>query len=193
MQLSLSRPAGVSHRWLALGAIVLALVAIGLDATVLTLALATLSKSLGASEAELQWFVTSYTLALAAAMLPSGLLGDRYGRRRVLLGARVLFGAMSVACAYSTTPLEFIVARAVLGVAGAAAIVMSLSVITVLFDEKERPRAMGVWAAGNFLSMPIGPIVGGYLLAHVWWGWVFLMNVPIIVLGVAVVAAFVPE
>jgi len=188
-----SRAVGASHRWLALAAIVLALIAIGLDGTVLSLALPTLSRSLGASEAELQWFVTAYTLALAAAMLPSGLLGDRYGRRSVLLGSLLLFGAMSIACAFSTTPLEFIAARAILGVAGAAAIVMSLSVITVLFDEAERPRAMGIWAAGNFLSMPIGPIVGGYLLTHAWWGWVFLMNVPIIVIGTLVVIAFVPD
>jgi DHA2 family multidrug resistance protein-like MFS transporter len=107
--------------------------------------------------------------------------------------ALLLFGAMSVACAFSTTPIEFIAARTILGLAGAAAIVMSLSVITVLFDEAERPRAMGVWAAGNFLSMPIGPIVGGYLLAHAWWGWVFLMNVPVIAVGILAVAAFVPD
>ena len=193
MKLDLSRPTSVSHRWLAMGAISLALVAIGLDATVLSLALPTLSKSLDASEAELQWFVTSYTLALAAAMLPMGLLGDRYGRRTVLIGALALFGAMSVACAFSQTPIEFIAARTVLGVAGAAAIVMSLSVVTVLFDEAERPRAMGVWAAGNFLSLPIGPIVGGYILAHAWWGWVFLMNVPVIVIGLAAVVRFVPQ
>jgi DHA2 family multidrug resistance protein-like MFS transporter len=193
MRISTSPRARVSHRWLALGAIILALVAIGLDATVLSLALPTLSRALDASEAELQWFVTSYTLALAAAMLPSGLLGDRYGRRRVLLAALVLFGAMSIACAFSASPIEFIAARTVLGLAGAAAIVMSLSVITVMFDETERPRAMGVWAAGNFLSMPIGPIVGGYLLAHAWWGWVFLMNVPVIALGVVAVGIFVPD
>ena len=193
LQLSISRPAALSHRWVALGAITLALLAIGLDGTVLSLALPTLSRSLGASEAELQWFVSAYTLALAAAMLPSGLLGDRYGRRRMMIGALVLFGAMSIACAFSTTPLEFIAARTLLGVAGACAIVMSLSVITVLFDEEERPRAMGVWAAGNFLSLPIGPIVGGYLLAHAWWGWVFLMNVPIVVVGLAAVVAAVPE
>jgi predicted MFS family arabinose efflux permease len=81
----------------------------------------------------------------------------------------------------------------VLGVAGAGAVVMSLSVVTVLFDETERPRAMGVWAAGNFLALPLGPIVGGYILAHAWWGWVFLMNVPVIVLGLAAVTAFVPQ
>ncbi len=193
MQLNLQRPAGLSHRWLAMGAMTLALVAIGLDATVLNLALPTLSKSLGASEAELQWFVTAYTLALAAAMLPMGLLGDRYGRRTVLLGSLALFGAMSVACALSTSPIEFIAARTILGIAGAGIVVMSLSVVTVLFDESERPRAMGIWAAGNFLSLPIGPIVGGYLLTHAWWGWVFLMNVPVILLGLAAVAALVPE
>jgi MFS transporter, DHA2 family, multidrug resistance protein len=184
---------GVSHRWLAMGAMTLALIAIGLDATVLNLALPTLSKSLGASESELQWFVTAYTLALAAAMLPAGLIGDRYGRRTVFLGALLVFGAMSVACALSQTPAEFIAARTVLGAAGAGAIVMSLSVVTVLFDEVERPRAMGIWAAGNFLSLPLGPIVGGYILAHAWWGWVFLMNVPVVVVGIVAVAAFVPQ
>lgn len=192
-ELDVRRPAGISHRWLAMGAMTFALIAIGLDATVLNLALPTLSKSLGASEAELQWFVTAYTLALAAAMLPAGLVGDRYGRRTVLLAALVLFGAMSVACAFSQTPAEFIAARTVLGVAGAGAIVMSLSVVTVLFDEAERPRAMGIWAAGNFLALPLGPIVGGYILAHAWWGWVFLMNVPVIALGLIAVAAFVPQ
>jgi EmrB/QacA subfamily drug resistance transporter len=193
MQLDLQRPTAVSHRWLAMGAMTLALVAIGLDATVLNLALPTLSKSLGASEAELQWFVTSYTLALAAAMLPVGLLGDRYGRKTILFGGLALFGAMSVACAFAQTPAEFIAARTVLGVAGAGAIVMSLSVVTVLFDEAERPRAMGIWAAGNFISMPIGPIVGGYILAHAWWGWVFLMNVPVILVGLVAVTIFVPQ
>lgn len=193
MQLNLQRPGAVSHRWLAMGAMTLALVAIGLDATVLNLALPTLSKSLGASEAELQWFVTAYTLALAAAMLPMGLLGDRYGRRTMLLASLMLFGAMSIACALSQSPIEFIAARTVLGIAGAGIVVMSLSVVTVLFDKSERPRAMGIWAAGNFLSLPIGPIVGGYLLAHAWWGWVFLMNVPVILLGLVAVAALVPE
>lgn len=199
MQAEVSRQAGAlaressSYRWLALGAISLALIAIGLDATVLSLALATLSTALNATEAELQWFVTSYTLALSAAMLPVGLIGDRYGRKKVLVGALTVFGLMSVACAFSQNPTEFIAARAVLGIAGAGAIVMALSVITVLFEETERPRAMGIWAAANFISMPIGPILGGYILAHAWWGWVFLMNVPVIVIGLIAVFAFVPE
>ena len=184
---------GVSHRWLAMGAMTLALLTIGLDATVLSLALPTLATSLKASESQLQWFVTAYTLALAAAMLPAGLLGDRYGRKTVLVGALLLFGAMSIACAYSPDANVFIAARAVLGVAGAALTVMSLSIVTVLFSESERPRAMGIWAAGNFLAMPLGPIVGGYVLAHFWWGWVFLMNVPVVAVGLIAVAMYVPQ
>ena len=183
----------VSRRWLALGGISVGLLAVGLDATVLSLALPTLAGALHASESELQWFVTSYTLALTAAMLPAGLLGDRYGRRAVLLGGLVVFGIASAACALAPSPLALIVARAVLGAAGAAMIVMALSVITVLFDEAERPRAIGVWGAANFLALPIGPILGGWMLANVWWGWVFLINIPVVVLGMVVVALVVPE
>jgi len=193
VQLTNSRLAGVSHRWLALGSLTLALITIGLDQTVLSLALPTLAGALKATESQLQWFVTAYTLALAAAMLPAGLLGDRYGRKTVLVGAIVLFGAMSIACAFAPDANAFIAARTVLGIAGAALMVMSLSVVTVLFSETERPRAMGIWAAGNFLALPLGPIVGGYLLAHVWWGWVFLMNVPVVLVGLVAVMAFVPQ
>lgn len=181
------------RRWWALGALVLAVVAIGLDATVLNLALPILAGSLQASEEELQWFVTAYSLALAAVMLPAGLIGDRYGRKTVMMVALLVFGLASAACAYSPAPLFFIAARVVLGAAGAAIIVMSLAVVTVLFDETERPRAVGVWAAGNFLSMPLGPIVGGWMLSHFWWGWVFLMNLPVTLLGIGVVLVFIPQ
>ncbi len=191
-QLDSRRFDGVSRRWLAMGALTLALIAIGLDQTVLNLALPTLSASLHASESQLQWFVTAYTLALAATMLPAGLMGDRYGRKKILLGAIVLFGVMSIACAYAPNAEAFIAARTVLGIAGATLMVMSLSVVTVLFAEAERPRAMGIWAAGNFLALPLGPIVGGYILSHFWWGWVFLMNVPVVLIGLIAVAVFVP-
>ena len=187
------RRGGISRRWLAMGAMTLALITIGLDATVLSLALPTLSNALHASESQLQWFVTAYTLALAAGMMPAGLLGDRYGRKIILVAAILIFGVTSIACAFAPDANAFIAARAVLGVAGAALTVMSLSVVTVLFDEAERPRAMGIWAAGNFLALPLGPIVGGYVLAHFWWGWVFLMNVPVALIGLAAVSVFVPE
>jgi EmrB/QacA subfamily drug resistance transporter len=168
-------------------------VAVGLDVTVLSLALPTLTSALHASESQLQWFVTAYTLALSVAMLPAGLLGDRYGRKRVMLTALVLFGLGSIACAYAPSPEVFIAARAELGLSGATLGVMALSAITVLFSEKERPRAVGIWAAANFVALPMGPILGGWMLAHFWWGWVFLINVPIALVGLVAVLALVPE
>ncbi len=94
-----------------------------------------------------------------------------------MVGGLILFGLGSIACAYAPTPEAFIAARLVLGLAGAALTVMALSMITVLFSEEERPRAVGIWSAANFLAFPIGPILGGWMLANFWWGWVFLINV----------------
>ncbi|HEY7982763.1 MAG TPA: MFS transporter, partial [Ktedonobacterales bacterium] len=182
-----------TRKWWALGALMLAVLAIGLDGTVLSVALPTLAGALNASESDLQWFSSGYLLVLAAAMLPMGLLGDRFGRKKVLLGALLLFAAGSAACAYATTPAEFIAARAVLGLAGAGIIVMALSALTVLFSEAERPRAVSVWAAANFLALPIGPILGGWLLTNYWWGWVFLLNVPVALVGLLAALALVPE
>jgi MFS transporter, DHA2 family, multidrug resistance protein len=182
-----------ARRWWALGAVSLAVVAVGLDGTVLSVALPTLSKALHASESDLQWFSSGYFLVLAAAMLPAGLLGDRYGRKKVLLIALGLFGVGSAACAYSTSVGAFMAARVLLGLAGAGVIVMAISSLTVLFSKAERPKAVGVWAAANFLALPLGPILGGWLLTHYWWGWVFLINVPVAVVGLAAVAALVPE
>jgi EmrB/QacA subfamily drug resistance transporter len=181
------------RRWWALGALTLAVLAVGLDGTVLSVALPTLARSLHASESQLQWFSSGYLLVLGAAMLPAGLLGDRYGRKRTLLCALGLFGVGSAACAAAPSSGAFIAARVLLGFAGAGVIVMALSSLTVLFSEQERPKAVGVWAAANFVALPIGPILGGWLLSHYWWGWVFLMNVPIAALGVIVGWALLPE
>ncbi len=188
---TMNRP--VSGRWLALGGISLGLLAAGLDITVLSLALPTLAGALNANESQLQWFVTAYTLALTAAMLPAGLIGDRLGRKRVMLVALAVFGASSAGCALAPNAAVFIAARVALGLAGAAMVVMALSIITVLFDEAERPRAIGIWGAANFLALPLGPIVGGWMLSNLWWGWVFIVNVPVVVVGILAVAALVPE
>jgi len=182
-----------NRRWMALGALTLAILAVGLDATVLSVALPTLANALHASETDLQWFSSGYLLVLAAAMLPAGLLGDRYGRKKVLLTSLFLFGIGSVACAYAPSTVAFVAARAVLGLAGAGIIVMALSSLTVLFTEEERPRAVGIWSAANFLALPLGPILGGWLLTHYWWGWVFLMNVPVAIVGLIATFALVPE
>jgi MFS transporter, DHA2 family, multidrug resistance protein len=182
-----------ARRWWALGALTLAVLAVGLDGTVLSVALPTLATDLHASTADLQWFVSGYTLVLAAALLPGGLLGDRYGRKRVLLGALALFGLGSLACAYAPSAGAFIAARVVLGLGAAAIIPLALSVLTVLFSDEERPRAVGVWATANFLALPVGPILGGWLLTNYWWGWVFLMNLPVVVIGLLAAAAWLPE
>lgn len=182
-----------SRRWWALGALTLCVLAVSLDGTVLSVALPTLAGALHASESDLQWFTSGYLLVLAAAMLPVGLLGDRFGRKSVLLICLAIFGAGSAACALATTPAEFIAARAVLGIGGAGVIVMALSALTVMFTPQERPRAVGVWSAANFLALPAGPVLGGWLLTHYWWGWVFLINVPVALLGLTAGALLVSE
>src|SRR5450631_3595096 len=133
------------RRWWALGGLTLAVLAVGLDGTVLSVALPTLARDLHASESTLQWFSSGYLLVLAAAMLPAGLLGDRYGRKKVMLISLALFGVGSGACAAATSAGAFIAARALLGLAGAGVIVMALSSVTVLFSEEERPKAVGIW------------------------------------------------
>ena len=180
-------------RWWALGALALAVLAVGVDGTVLSVALPTLSKALHASESDLQWFSSGYFLVLAAAMLPAGLLGDRYGHKKVLLVSLAFFGVGSAACAYSRSVGEFMAARVLVGLAGAGLIVMALSVLTVLFGKGERPKAVGIISAATFVAFPIGPILGGWLLTNYWWGWVFLINVPVVVVALAAVVALVPE
>jgi MFS transporter, DHA2 family, multidrug resistance protein len=182
-----------TRKWWALGALTLAVLAVGLDGTVLSVAIPTLAGALHATESDLQWFSSGYLLALTVAMLPVGLLGDRFGRKKVMLTSLLLFGAGSAACAYAPSAGWFIAARLVLGLAGAGIVVMAVSALTVLFTEEERPRAVGIWGAANFLALPIGPILGGWLLTHYWWGWVFLMNVPVSLIGLIVALALVPE
>src|SRR6185437_300110 len=131
------------RRWWALGALALSLLVVGLDATIINIALPTLSTALHASTGDLQWFADAYNLVFAAALLPAGLLGDRFGRKKVLLIALILFGAASAACAYAQSADALIVARAVLGLGAASLMPMSLAMLSVLFSEEERPRAMG--------------------------------------------------
>lgn len=182
-----------ARKWWALGAVFLTILCVGVDSTVLSVALPTLAKSLHASESELQWFSSGYLLVLAATMLPAGLLGDRYGHKKVFLVSLALFGLGSLACGYSKSVSEFMAARVVLGIAGAGVIVMAISSLTVLFSQEERPKAVGILGAGNFLAFPIGPILGGWLLTNFWWGWVFLINIPIAVIGFVAAAMLLPE
>src|SRR5580658_3034351 len=181
------------RRWLALGALALSVLVVGLDLTVLNLALPTLGTDLHASTSDLQWFVASYSLVLAALLLPAGLLGDRFGRKKILVPALVLFGLASLACAYSHTSGELVAARAVLGVGAAVIMPLSLAVIPVLFTPAERQKAIAVVMAAVFIGYPLGPILGGWLLDNYWWGSVFLINVPIVVLALVAVVFLMPE
>jgi MFS transporter, DHA2 family, multidrug resistance protein len=182
-----------ARRWWALVAIAASVLVVGLDLTVLNLALPTMAVSLQASTGDLQWIVDSYSLVLAALILPAGLLGDRYGRKRMLIIALVIFGGASLACAYASSVGELIAARAVLGIGAAAIFPLALSVLPVLFGPEERQRAVAAIAGATMLSFPIGPIVGGILLDHFWWGSVFLINVPVVVLAVIAVVTLLPE
>jgi EmrB/QacA subfamily drug resistance transporter len=182
-----------SRRWWALGAISLCVLAVSLDGTVLSVALPTLSGALHATESDLEWFASGYLLLLAAGVLPAGLIGDRFGRKRLLLVSLAAFGVGSVLCAGAPSSAVFLAARLLMGLAGAGATVMALSAVAVLFDDAERPKAVGVYQAANFLALPLGPILGGWMLSRFWWGWVFLINVPVVVLGLVVALALVPE
>lgn len=182
-----------SKRWWVLAAFVPATLAIGLDATVLSVALPTLQSKLGASTSQAQWFFAAYTLVFAAAMVPGGMLGDRFGRKKLLLIALVIFGLGSLSCAYATSPAEFIGARVVLGLGAAIATPMILGALPVLFSEEERPKAIAAIMAAAMLGYPIGPILGGWLLTHYWWGWVFLMNLPVVAIALIAVIVFQPE
>jgi MFS transporter, DHA2 family, multidrug resistance protein len=148
---------------------------------------------LHASSSDAQWFLDAYSLVLAAALLPAGLLGDRFGRKRLLTWALVLFGLSSLACAYSTSSGELIAARVALGLAAAVITPLALAVIPVMFTPEERPRAIATVGGATFLGFPLGPIVGGWLLDHFWWGSVFLINVPIVVIAVVAVIWLMPE
>jgi len=180
-------------RWLALGAIVLSGLVLGLDTTILVTALPTLSAKLGATTDQLQWISAAYTLALAGFMVPAGVLADRLGRRRMLLAALVVFGTSSVVASQMTTADGLILMRAVMGVAGAFIFPISLAVLPTIFSEQERPRAIAIGGAGMFLGLPLGPLIAGWLLTHSIWGTIFLINGPVVMLSLIGVWLFIPE
>jgi MFS transporter, DHA2 family, multidrug resistance protein len=183
-----------SGRWWALAALALSGLTIGLDATVLNIALPELSLSLHATTGQLQWFAAAYTLVVGVAMLPASNLGDRYGRKRLLAGSLVLFAAASAWCALSSSAGELIAARAVLGLAGAAMLPLGFAMLPTLFPgQQERARAVMIWTTASTVGLPLGPIAGGWLLDHFWWGSVFLLNVPLAGFSAVALAVFLPE
>ena len=180
-------------RWWALAALAVSGLVIGLDSTVLITALPTLSSKLGATMADLQWIAAAYTLALGGLLLPGGVLGDRYGRKRLLLVGLAIFGVSSVVASQVTTASSLIGMRALMGVGAALILPLSLSILPSMFSEQERPRAVSAAAAGVFLGLPLGPLVAGWLLTHYAWGSVFLINAPVVVIALIGVWLLVPE
>lgn len=189
----MTRLAESPRRWWALGALVLAMLVVGLDGTVVSVALPTLSTAVGATNSQLQWMSDAYIVVLAVALLPAGLLGDRYGRKRVLLTGLLLFGFASLAGTLVQSADALIAVRAVMGLGGAAIMPLTMSILPSMFDRAELPRAVGVWAASSALGIPLGPIIGGWLLQTFWWGSIFFLNVPTVAAAFAAAVWLLPE
>jgi EmrB/QacA subfamily drug resistance transporter len=165
-----------------------------LDNTVLNVALPTLVRDLRATSSQLQWVLDAYALVFGGLLLVSGSLADRVGRKRVLLAGMAAFAAGSACAAFSGSVGALIAARAGMGVGAALMMPPTLSIITTVFEDPgERQRAIGFWAGSSGVGFALGPIIGGFLLAHFWWGSIFLINVPIAVAGIVCAVPLVPD
>jgi len=181
-------------RGVVLAVLSLTVLIINLDGTILNVALPSIVASLHASSSQLQWIVDAYVVVLAGLLLIAGSLGDHVGRKWVFIGGLALFASGSAASAFATTPDTLIMARSFMGVGAAAIMPSTLSILTNVFTEpRERAKAIGLWSGTNGLGLAIGPVVGGWLLAHFWWGSVFLINVPIAVITGVAAVMFVPD
>src|SRR5580765_444832 len=187
------------RRWLTLLVLCISLIVITLDNTILNVAIPTLahpesSGGLGASASQLQWIVDAYTLVFAGLLLTAGSLGDRFGRYRCLAFGLAVFGIGSVLSAFAPTASALILTRGLMGVGGAFIMPATLSIITNVFtNPTERAKAIGVWAGVSALGIGLGPITGGFLLEHFWWGSIFIVNVPIVIIGLVLGYFLVPE
>ncbi|MFC1230294.1 MFS transporter [Streptomyces sp. Sce081] len=185
------------RRWVILGVLILSLLIVVLDNSILNVAIKTISTpaptGLGATQSELEWAINAYTLVFAGLLFTAGLLGDRLGRKRTLLGGLAVFGIGSALAAFSGTPAELIGFRAVMGLGAAFVMPATLAVLMNVFERDEQPKAIGIWAGGVGLAIAIGPVTGGLLLDHFWWGSVFLVNVPIVLTALALMLWLVPD
>jgi EmrB/QacA subfamily drug resistance transporter len=181
-----------ARRWWTLGVLCFSLLIIGMDNTILNVALPTIQRDLHASASQLQWIVDSYTIVYASILLTTGSLGDRFGRKGALSLGLVIFGIGSVASAFAGTATQLIAFRALAGIGGAFIMPATLSILTNVFPADERGRAIGIWAGVSGLGIVVGPLVGGWLLEHYWWGSVFLINVPIVIAALVAGRLLVP-
>ena len=193
---------GHPRRWAILAVLVTSLLVVVLDNTILNIALPTIQRDLETTQSQLVWAVDSYILVFAALLFTWGVLGDRYGRKRILIIGLTIFGLASAVCAFAPTVQALIGFRAVMGIGGAAVLPVTLAIITVVFPPHERGKAIGMWAGSVGAAVALGPVLGGLLLDNPswfsWltgneWGAVFLVNVPIVIVGLIGILRIVPE
>src|ERR1700687_378786 len=183
----------VKGRWLGLAALTVSGLVLGLDITISVTAPPPLSSKLSATTDQLQWMSAAYTLSLAGFMLPTGVLGDRFGRKRLLMIGLVTFGISSVIASQMTSANGLILMRVIMGASGAIVMPLVTSILPSMFAEDERQRAIGFSGAGAFIGLPLGPLVAGWLLTHYDWGSIFLINAPVVVIAVVGAWFFIPE
>lgn len=181
------------RRWLTLIVITVTVIAIGLDQMILNIAIPTLQRELEANASQLIWMVDAYIVVFAGLMLTAGALGDKFGRAKALNLGIIIFAGSSLAAAYSQTANQLIASRAVMGISGALIMTATLSIVTDVFPREERGRAIGVWAGVSAMGIFLGPVIGGVLLEHFWWGSVFLINVPLALVALVLGFVFVPD
>jgi EmrB/QacA subfamily drug resistance transporter len=181
------------RRWQALIVLAVSLLVISIGNTILNVALPTIREELDASSSELQWIVDGYLLVYAGLLLAAGTLGDRFGRRRALVVGLVTFAVGSICAAVSHSSTELIASRALMGVGAAAIMPTTLSILTNIFPAHERPKAIAIWAAVAGMSIAIGPITGGWLIEHMDWSGIFLLNLPAVAACLVGAAVLVPE
>ncbi|MEU5716699.1 MFS transporter [Streptomyces sp. NPDC020403] len=185
------------RRWAILAVLMFSLLIVVLDNSILNVAVKTIASpaptGIGATQSELEWAINSYTLVFAGFLFTAGLLGDRIGRKKVLLAGILVFGLGSGLAALSASPGQLITWRALMGFGAAFVMPATLAVLMNVFERDEQPKAIGIWAGGVGLGIAIGPITGGVLLEHFWWGSIFLVNVPVAVVALIAMVLLVPD
>ncbi|MFH9086979.1 MFS transporter [Streptomyces sp. NPDC017673] len=189
----MSTPQGHPQRWLILGVICLAQLTVLLDNTVLNVAIPSLTRELHAETSDIQWMINAYSLVQSGLLLTAGSAADRYGRKKMLIAGLALFGLGSLVAGLAGSTGQLIAARAGMGIGGALLVTTTLAVAMQIFAPEEQPKAIGIWSAVNALGFAGGPLIGGFVLDHFWWGAIFLINIPVAALGLAAVVVLVPE
>ncbi|MET7303248.1 MFS transporter [Embleya sp. NPDC005575] len=181
------------RRWLILIVLCLSTLVLVVDNMVLTVSIPPIAEDLGANAQEIQWIIESYVLVFAGLLLTAGSLSDRFGRRRVMIIGLAIFGIASLAATFAADPGQLIAGRVLMGVGGALIMPSTLSILITVFDDEERRKAITAWSAVAMVGLVGGPVVGGVLIAHFWWGAIFLMNVPIALVAIVAAIVLMPE